>query len=167
VNITEVRVKLVEQRDDKLHAFCTITIDNDFVIRDLKVIEGNKGLFVAMPSRKLTDNCPVCGGKNYLRARYCNECGARLDEKRADRSEGELPKLHADIAHPINSRCREELQTKVLRAYEEELERARQPGYASRELEERPARDSARPRTYGAEPPASSGNSGFEEGIFS
>jgi len=166
VNITEVRVKLVEQRDDKLHAFCTITIDNDFVVRDLKIIEGNKGLFVAMPSRKLTDNCPVCGGKNYLRARYCNECGARLDEKRTDRAEGEPLKLHADIAHPINSHCREELQAKVLRAYQEELERAGQSGYVSHDVEERPARDSATPQTHQAEPPAEPEKSSFEEGIF-
>jgi stage V sporulation protein G len=53
MNITEVRVFPVE--DDKLKAFVTITIDNCFVVRDLKVISGNSGLFVAMPSRKRRD----------------------------------------------------------------------------------------------------------------
>lgn len=53
MNITEVRVFPVE--DDKLKAFVTITIDNCFVVRDLKVINGNSGLFVAMPSRKRRD----------------------------------------------------------------------------------------------------------------
>jgi len=164
VNITEVRVKLVPQRGDKLHAFCTITIDNDFVIRDLKIIEGNKGLFVAMPSRKLTDNCPVCGGKNYLRARYCNECGARLDEKRVESVDGQPPKLHADIAHPINSHCREELQGMVLRAYEEEVRRAEAPEYASHDMDESERRGHRQAETD-SHPPAA--DSGFEEGVFS
>ena len=165
MNITEVRVKLVPQQGDKLHAFCTITIDNDFVIRDLKIIEGNKGLFVAMPSRKLTDNCPVCGGKNYLRARYCNECGARLDEKRVEGVEGQPPKLHADIAHPINSHCREELQVMVLRAYEEEVKGAEAPEHVSHDLEE-PERQSDSQAESNSHPPAAA-DSGFEEGIFS
>ena len=50
LNITEVRVKLTEAKKNRLQAFCSITIDNDFVVRDLKVIEGHKGAFVAMPS---------------------------------------------------------------------------------------------------------------------
>jgi len=166
VNITEVRVKLVPQRGDKLHAFCTITIDNDFVIRDLKIIEGNKGLFVAMPSRKLTDNCPVCGGKNYLRARYCNECGARLDEKRVESVDGQPPKLHADIAHPINTHCREALQGMVLRAYEEEVKRGESQDYPPEDLERPREQDDSAGRFSSHQPPAAE-DSGFEEGIFS
>ena len=76
MEITEARIKLMPSRSDRLQAFCTITIDSDFVIRDIKIIEGAKGAFVAMPSRKLTDKCPKCGGKNHLRARHCNDCGA-------------------------------------------------------------------------------------------
>lgn len=53
MNITEVRISLRD--DDKLKAFVTITIDNCFVIRGLKIIRGNKGLFVAMPSRRKPD----------------------------------------------------------------------------------------------------------------
>jgi len=166
VNITEVRVKLVQQRGDKLLGFCTITIDNDFVIRDLKIIEGNKGIFVAMPSRKLTDNCPVCGGKNYLKARYCSECGARLDENRAERTDGQVPKLHADIAHPVNSRCREELQKAVIEAYKQEVERAKQPGYIPQDLEEAPSRGRSERDSDSGQPPTGK-ESGFEEGIFS
>ena len=47
-------------------------------------IDGNKGLFVAMPSRKLHDRCPACAGKNHIRARFCNDCGHRLKEGRGD-----------------------------------------------------------------------------------
>ena len=66
MEITEVRVKLVEDTDDRLQAFCSITFDNSFVVRDLKVIEGTNGPFVAMPSRKMTAHCPRCHSKNCL-----------------------------------------------------------------------------------------------------
>ena len=129
--ITEVRIKLMEDgnENERLQAFCSVTFDDAFVVRDLKIIEGTKGSFVAMPSRKLTDRCPGCGSKNHLRARYCNQCGGKLDEDRATRDADGRVKLHADIAHPINSACREVIQTAVLKAFHAEKERSKQPGY--------------------------------------
>ena len=127
--ITEVRIKLVAENNERLMAFCSLTLDNAFVIRDLKIIEGTKGLFVAMPSRKLTDRCNRCGSKNHLRARYCNSCGGHLDENRAPRDHDGRAKLHADIAHPINSACREVMQVAIIKAFQDEKERARLPGY--------------------------------------
>jgi stage V sporulation protein G len=132
VVITEVRIKLMEDNNERLQAFCSVTFDDAFVVRDLKIIEGTKGSFVAMPSRKLTDRCPQCGCKNHLRARHCNQCGGRLDEDRAIRDADGRAKLHADIAHPINSACREVIQSAVIRAFQEERERSKQPGYVSR-----------------------------------
>src|ERR1700716_145913 len=118
--------------NERLQAFCSVTFQDAFVVRDLKIIEGTKGSFVAMPSRKLTDRCPGCGSKNHLRARFCNQCGSRLDEDRAIRDADGRAKLHADIAHPINSMCREKIQGAVLASYADELERAKMPGYVSR-----------------------------------
>jgi stage V sporulation protein G len=129
VVITEVRIKLCEANSERLLAFCSVTFDNAFVVRDLKIIEGTKGMFVAMPSRKLTDRCVKCSCKNHLRARFCNSCGARLDENRALRDTDGRAKLHADIAHPIHSAAREQIQNTVIQAYYEERERAKQPGY--------------------------------------
>jgi stage V sporulation protein G len=131
VVITEVRIKLMEDNNEneRLQAFCSVTFDDAFVVRDLKIIEGTKGSFVAMPSRKLTDRCPGCGSKNHLRARFCNQCGGKLDEDRATRDSDGRVKLHADIAHPINSACREVIQSAVLKAYQMERERSKQPGY--------------------------------------
>lgn len=130
--ITEVRIKLMEDNNERLQAFCSVTFDDAFVIRDLKIIEGTKGSFVAMPSRKLTDRCHGCGTKNHLRARFCNNCGVRLNEDRATRDTDGRAKLHADIAHPINSACREVIQSAVLKSYQEEKERSKQPGYVCR-----------------------------------
>jgi stage V sporulation protein G len=123
MKVTNVTVKLSPPGGDRLKAFCTMTLDGEFVVRDLKIIEGTNGLFVAMPSRKLTDHCPKCGSKNHLRAKHCNDCGARLPEKRVSDEEAQ-GKLHADIAHPINSECRARLQDVILQAYREELRRA-------------------------------------------
>ena len=52
MNITEVRVRLVKKDDSKLKAVASITIDNCFVVHDIKVINGTEGLFISMPSRK-------------------------------------------------------------------------------------------------------------------
>jgi stage V sporulation protein G len=129
MEITEVRVKLIPNCGDRLKAFCSITFDGEFVVRDLKIIEGTNGAFVAMPSRKLADRCPKCGAKNHLRARFCNECGAKLNEHRASRDRQGRTKLHADVAHPINAGCRERIQAAVIEAYQNEVEASKRPDY--------------------------------------
>lgn len=129
MEITEVRVRLAERKQDRLRAFCSVTFDDAFVIRDVKVIQGDQGLFVAMPSRKLTDRCPSCSTKNQLRARHCSECGAKLAENRAELDDRGRPRLYVDIAHPVNTEARERIEQAVLVAYKEELERAGEPEY--------------------------------------
>lgn len=141
MNITEVRVRLTNEpesraKSEKLHAYCSLTIGQEFVIRDIKIIESGHGLFVAMPSRKLCDRCPRCGGKNHLRAKHCNDCGSALDPERAGRDGRGRARLHADIAHPINAACRERVQDLILSAYRAEMERSRLPGYVPQELHE-------------------------------
>ena len=83
MNITDVRIRIVKKDDSKLKAVASITIDNCFVVHDIKVIEGQSGMFIAMPSRKTPD--------------------------------GE----YRDIAHPINSETRAQLQTLILEKYNE------------------------------------------------
>ena len=129
MKVTEIRVKLLANQKDKLRGFASITIDSCLVVRDIKVIEGAKGLFIAMPSRKLCDRCPQCAGKNQVRARYCNDCGARLRDSRSVMDERGRPRLYADIAHPINQESRDFVQNAVLDAYREELARSKTAGY--------------------------------------
>ncbi len=125
MEITEVRIFLKEGVNNKLRAYATITIDNAFVVRNIKVIEGKTGLFVAMPSRRMKDSCPKCRHKNEVRSKFCNECGGSLPvrdsmvstpEAQHDARQSE----HKDIAHPISVECREIIQKKVLEAYEVE-----------------------------------------------
>ncbi len=84
MQITDVRVRKIA-KEGKMKAIVSITLDNEFVVHDIKVIEGDKGLFIAMPSKKATD--------------------------------GE----YRDIAHPINSATRDNIQKIVLEHYEKAM----------------------------------------------
>lgn len=124
MEITEVRIFLKDSPDKKLKAYATVTFDNAFVVRNIKVIEGGGGLFIAMPSRKLKGACPKCGFRNELKSKYCNQCAAQLPvvsrpigaEPEANGAQSE----HRDIAHPITQTFRDYLQKRVLEAYESE-----------------------------------------------
>lgn len=130
MEITDISIRLINSRDAKLRAFACVTVDGCFVIRDVKVISMPNGLFVAMPSRKLCFPCPQCRAKNHLRARFCNGCGAALPPRETAVNGRGRAKLYADVAHPVTPACREVFHKRVLAAYEDELVRSRQPGYA-------------------------------------
>lgn len=83
MQITDIRIRKIEN-GGKMKAVVSITIDEEFVVHDIKVIEGEKGLFIAMPSRRASD--------------------------------GEFK----DVAHPIKSETRENLQRIILEKYEQE-----------------------------------------------
>jgi stage V sporulation protein G len=123
MEITEVRVVLKDSPDKKLKAYATVTFDNAFVVRNIKVIEGTGGLFIAMPSRKIKQSCPKCNFKNEVRSKYCNQCGAQLpvvSRPLTPESTAATQLEHKDIAHPITQPFREQLQKKILEAYEQE-----------------------------------------------
>jgi stage V sporulation protein G len=133
MEITEVRIFLRESANSRLRAFATVTFDNDFVVRNIKVIEGNKGLFVAMPSRRVESACGKCGAKNPLKNKYCGQCGANLlssgdKDTAAEHDKLEPREQQQDIAHPINTKFREYIQKKILDAYEAEKSKAAKPG---------------------------------------
>jgi len=80
LNITDIRIRKIGT-EGKMKAVVSVTFDDEFVVHDMKIIEGQSGLFIAMPSRKTPD--------------------------------GE----YKDIAHPINSSTREQLQQLILEKY--------------------------------------------------
>ncbi len=84
MQITDVRVRKIT-KEGKMKAIVSITLDEEFVVHDIKVIEGEKGLFMAMPSRKSAD--------------------------------GE----YRDIAHPISSSTRDNMQRIILECYEKAI----------------------------------------------
>ena len=87
MQVTDVRVRKVESATGKkLKAIVSITLDDEFVVHDIKVIEGDKGLFIAMPSKRSSD--------------------------------GE----YRDIAHPINTATRDNIQRVILEYYERAMQ---------------------------------------------
>lgn len=124
MEITEVRVFLKDSPDKKLKAYATVTFDDAFVVRNIKVIQGSSGVFIAMPSRKVKQPCPKCNFKNEFRSKFCNQCAAQLPvSARPAGSEMNAQSEHKDIAHPITQQFREYLQKKVLEAYEQEVKK--------------------------------------------
>ena len=88
MEITEIRVTL--RSEERLKGFANVTFDNAFVVRGMKIIQGNDCYFVAMPSRKRPNG------------------------------------THQDIAHPVNSEMRQNIEKSVLEAFEKELQAEQQ-----------------------------------------
>jgi len=82
LKISDVRIRLIQKDDSKLKAVASITIDECFVVHDIKVLEGTQGYFISMPSRKTPDG------------------------------------QYKDVAHPLNTETREELNKIVLSEFE-------------------------------------------------
>jgi stage V sporulation protein G len=123
MEITEVRVALKDSPDKKLKAYATVTFDEAFVVRNIKVIEGTTGLFIAMPSRKVKHPCSKCSFKNELRSKFCNQCGTQLPfvaQPTPQEAASAAQMEHKDIAHPVTQAFRDYLQGRVLESYEQE-----------------------------------------------
>ena len=144
MEITEVRVSLREhvirggsgaagQGEKRLKAYVTVTFDHCFIVRNMKVIEGKNGLFVAMPSHKPKAACARCHFKNDVGARYCTACGSAVSRPMEMTASAGAPEsleaqAHRDIAHPITVEFRQYLQRRVLEAYDAERTKEKQPG---------------------------------------
>jgi stage V sporulation protein G len=120
MQVTEIRIFLKEGQDKKLKAYTTVTFDNAFVVRNIKIILGPNGLFIAMPSRKMKYACPKCGFKNEVGCKYCNGCGSEIPAPK-EQELADAKTEHRDIAHPITQEFREYLQSKILDAYNNEI----------------------------------------------
>ena len=125
MDVTEVRIKLVNDAEHRrLKAFCSVTIDGCFVVRDIKIVDGAHGLFVAMPSRKKTEHCPSCRSKVAITAQYCEHCGRPI-HRAAPTFPGDS---YVDVAHPITPQCRERLEQRILDAYQQALKSGGESG---------------------------------------
>ena len=116
----KIEARVTKWESGKTKGFATITMDDCFVVSGLKIVEGNNGLFVAMPARKLKHFCSRCGKKVDLGSRYCNHCGGQLPPPPARDAGAVRQSTHQDLAHPINQEFRAYLQSKVLDAYHTE-----------------------------------------------
>lgn len=122
MNITAVTIDLPRTPSGKLLAYAHVELDRVFVFHDAKVIEGNRGLFVACPDRVLMDACPGCGRKNALEARWCNWCGFEMGEPREVLDKHGKRITRSPVAHPLTNGFREKLEIAVIAAYMAEVE---------------------------------------------
>jgi len=118
MEITETRISLIHKADSRLRAYASVTFDHSFVIREIRIIEGKNGLFVAMPSRKTQKSCVKCGFKNSVSNKFCGNCAASIAPTKGIKLLAS--QQHKDIAHPINTEFREYLQNKILIEYEKQ-----------------------------------------------
>lgn len=123
MKVTEIRVFPKEGADKKLKAYATVTFDGCFVVRNIKVINGNTALFIAMPSKKARHPCPRCRAKNEAGMKYCGQCSAALPLKPSVDPAEDAKNEHRDLAHPVTQEFRDYLQGEVLKAYHAETEK--------------------------------------------
>jgi len=116
MEVTDVKIKLVSKKREKVKAVATVTFDNCFVVRNIKLIEGNNGLFVAMPAEEIKKTCPQCSSRIPVSSRFCPRCGAHLGD-----TPTQFRSTTRDLAHPINQEMRKYLTEKVIAAYQEKL----------------------------------------------
>lgn len=100
MEVTNVGISL-KNTEGTLRAYATVTFDDEFVVKDIKITETEKGLAMSMPRRKVKLKEDVDENDPEVRAR-----------------------LYKDVAHPINSTAREKIEKAVFAKYEEELKKA-------------------------------------------
>ncbi|HNQ35064.1 MAG TPA: SpoVG family protein [bacterium] len=122
MEITETRVSPVEKPSGRLKGFASVTFDGVFVVRGIRIIEGDNGLFIAMPNRKTEFRCPGCGGWNVFHAKFCNRCGKEIAMSQPHDKNEDDPKNYHDIVHPINNEFREIIQSHILNEYQSETQ---------------------------------------------
>ena len=123
MKITDVNITIPNRCHGSFRAFANIVFDRVFVVKDAKVIDGNGGLFVVMPERKLTTFCTTCSKANVLEALWCNWCGIQLGEPRVMTDESGRRVAYASLAHPLNSAFREVIELAVIAAYQAEVDK--------------------------------------------
>ncbi|MFP4472860.1 MAG: SpoVG family protein [Candidatus Omnitrophota bacterium] len=118
MEITEIRIFPKEGQDKKLRAYATVTFDHEFVVRNIKIIQGTSGMFVAMPSRKMKFSCPRCRFKNEVGSKFCNQCGGTITAATEEGEARDAKADHRDIAHPITQKFRHYLQSEIFQAFD-------------------------------------------------
>ncbi len=113
VNITNVHLQLCDENNRRLRAYCSLVFDDAFVVHNIRIIEKNGELLMAMPSRKVTEKCRLCGINNSIDSTFCAGCGKRFD----DQHELYTKKVHVDVVHPINADFRSTLEERIFKEY--------------------------------------------------
>lgn len=114
MNITEIRVQLAKGTASGLVASCSVTFDDELVVHEVKIIETfNHRLVVSMPAKSVMIKCEDCWYRNPFAQRYCGGCGKKRPYTPIPSDE----RRYFNMAHPINSDFRYDLEEAILEAY--------------------------------------------------
>jgi stage V sporulation protein G len=113
MKITEVQIVYADDRvrsRDRLHGFATITIDKEFRVKDIKILEKDGYIFISMPAKKMTTHCEGCNGVVTVLDKFCCHCAKALNPQLEN---FESKSVFINTAHPINVACRRYIEKEI------------------------------------------------------
>ena len=113
MKITEIRMKPDSNPNSRVLAYCSITLDRMVVVHNIKVIMGEGGPFVSMPTTKHRQPCDKCEKKIDCGSNFCNCCGVENPHGKLE----EPTRQFHEVAHPITQACKDQLHSVILETY--------------------------------------------------
>lgn len=129
MKVTRVEIAIPFKGPKELLAYVTIELDRCFVVHGMRLINktsGRNGQFIAMPSKKTGDRCSICRAYNAFDAKFCEQCGAPCQNRPMPLEELGV-RRHQDVAHPLTTEFRRELEVAVFAAYDRAIAEANNP----------------------------------------
>lgn len=121
IPISSVRIQRVHVSEphEPLRGFANVVLAQQFLIRRLKIVQGDSGLLIYSPSTNNETACPYCSKLNPLRFRDCQWCDRRLpsEEERTGCTEDECVNRRTEHCHPVDGAFRDHLKAAVLAAF--------------------------------------------------
>lgn len=125
LRITKIQIVPATPAERPVCGYCSLTLADCFAVHDLRILQSHGRYFVAMPSRRRTLPCSGCGTKLQLHSAFCHQCGTR--QRPAERASDLVrpERTHVDIAHPITSEFRQQLEQAIIAEYLQVIASAR------------------------------------------
>ncbi|WP_457912652.1 SpoVG family protein [Candidatus Phytoplasma sacchari] len=124
-HVTSVRIKKKYKSTNRLKGIASITFDNSFAVRNIKIIQGDEGIFIAMPSVPKfpkEDDDGINDNIKKIKKNYPNN-KKNADSEVTDNNDEDSPEF-LDIAHPINSEVRNKIESVIKKYFEEMIKRS-------------------------------------------
>lgn len=117
MKITQIRLTLAPSSDAPVLAYCNVSFDEQLVVHDVRLIGRGHEYLVAMPNRVRSEPCDRCLTKITVASKYCLQCGSPQSEslRHTEVSRGKF----LDIAHPLTSEFRKELEQQIVERYQQ------------------------------------------------
>lgn len=117
LEITDIRMVREEKNSSRnaVIAYVTITLNDQFLIKNIRLIRHSDRLVIGMPNREKIRDCPHCSIRNAQSNRYCHQCGTPLEKVKIDYS------AYVDIVHPTKQTFREYLERVIIEEYKRQL----------------------------------------------